>query len=78
MAEWQIGHQKSRLVLSMRFPILNWRFCSVAKSAYSNMTPRFSGLFSMIIWFGFLCAQVSSRNYKTIEDSSTSYDNLAC
>ena len=48
MAEWQIGHWKSRLVLSVRFPVLNWRFCSVAKSAYSNMTPRFLVCF---LWF---------------------------
>ena len=34
MAERQIGHRKSRLVLSARFPIVNWRFRSVAKSAY--------------------------------------------
>ena len=50
------------------------------------MTSRLSGLFSMIIWFGLLCAQVSSGNRNTTEwleiavltlnpyqDSSTSY-----
>ena len=33
MEEQQIEHRKSRLVLSARFPALNWRFRSVAKSA---------------------------------------------
>ena len=32
MAERQIGHRKSRLVLPARFPVVNWRSCSVAKS----------------------------------------------
>ena len=34
MAERQIGHRKSCLVLSARFPVVNWRSRSVAKSAY--------------------------------------------
>ena len=34
IAERQIGHRKSRLVLSARFPVVNWRSRSVAKSAY--------------------------------------------
>ena len=35
MAERQIGHRKSRLVLfSARFPVVNWRSRPVAKSAY--------------------------------------------
>ena len=33
MAERQIGHRKSSLVLSARFPVVNWRFRPVAKSA---------------------------------------------
>ena len=34
MAEWQIGHRKSSLVLSARFPVVKWRSRSVAKSTY--------------------------------------------
>ena len=34
MAERQIEHQKSCLVLSVRFPVVNWRSPPVAKSAY--------------------------------------------
>ena len=34
MAERPLGHRKSSLVLSARFPGLKWRSCSVAKSAY--------------------------------------------
>ena len=34
MTERQIEHQKSCLVLSVRFPIVNWRSRPVAKSAY--------------------------------------------
>ena len=34
MAERQIGHRKSSLVLSARFPVVNWRSRPVAKSAY--------------------------------------------
>ena len=33
MAERQIGHWKSSLVLSARFPVVKWRSRSVAKSA---------------------------------------------
>ena len=33
MAERQIGHRKSCLVLSARFPVVNWRSSPVAKSA---------------------------------------------
>ena len=33
MAERQIGHQKSSLFLSARFPSIKWRSRSVAKSA---------------------------------------------
>ena len=33
MAEQQIGHRKSRSVLSARFPVVIWRSRSVAKSA---------------------------------------------
>ena len=36
MAERQIGHWKSRLVLSARFLIVNRRSRSVAKSAYMS------------------------------------------
>ena len=42
MAEWQIGHRKSSLVLSARFPVVKWRSRSVAKSAYYlNMDREF-------------------------------------
>ena len=34
MAEQQIGHRKSSLVLSARFPVVKWRPRSVAKSTY--------------------------------------------
>ena len=34
MAERQIEHRKSCLVLSARFPVVNWRSRPVAKSAY--------------------------------------------
>ena len=34
MAERQIEDQKSCLVLSARFPVINWRSRPVAKSAY--------------------------------------------
>ena len=34
MAQRQIGHWKSSLVLTVRFPVVKWRSCSVAKSAY--------------------------------------------
>ena len=34
MAERQIGHRKSCLVLSARFPVVNWRSRPVVKSAY--------------------------------------------
>ena len=34
MAEWQIGHQKSSIVLAARFPVVICRSRSVAKSAY--------------------------------------------
>ena len=34
MAERQIGHRKSSLVLSALFPVVKWRSCSNAKSAY--------------------------------------------
>ena len=34
MAERQIGHRKSSLVLSARFPVVKWRSRPVAKSAY--------------------------------------------
>ena len=33
MAEQQIEHRKSCLVLSARFPVVNWRSSPVAKSA---------------------------------------------
>ena len=33
MAERQIGHRKSRFVLSARFAVVNWRSRPVAKSA---------------------------------------------
>ena len=36
MAERQIGRRRSSLVLSARFPVVKWRPCSVAKSAYSE------------------------------------------
>ena len=32
VAERQIGHRKSSLVLSARFPVVKWRSRSVAKS----------------------------------------------
>ena len=38
MAERWIGHWKSRLVFSERFPVVNWRSRSVAKSAYNSGT----------------------------------------
>ena len=42
MAEWQIGHRKSSLVLSARFPVVKWRSRSVTKSAYYlNMDREF-------------------------------------
>ena len=34
MAERQIVHRKSSIVLSARFPVVKWRSRSVAKSAY--------------------------------------------
>ena len=34
MAERQIGHRKSSLVFSARFPVVKWRSRAVAKSAY--------------------------------------------
>ena len=34
MAERQIEHRKSSLVLSALFPVVKWRSCSNAKSAY--------------------------------------------
>ena len=34
IAERQIEHRKSRSVLSARFPVVEWRSGSVAKSAY--------------------------------------------
>ena len=34
MAERQIEHRKSRPVISVRFPFVNWRSRSVAKSGY--------------------------------------------
>ena len=40
MAERQIGHQKSCLVLSARFPVANWGSRPVAKSAcYIKLEP---------------------------------------
>ena len=36
MAEWQIGHRKSSLVLSARFPVVKWRSRSVATSTYCS------------------------------------------
>ena len=42
MAEGQIGHRKSSLVLSARFPVVKWRSRSVTKSAYYlNMDREF-------------------------------------
>ena len=37
MAERQIGYRKSSFVLSARFPVVKWRFRSVAKSAFYNL-----------------------------------------
>ena len=34
MAQRQIGHRQSSLVLTARFPVVKWRSRSVAKSAY--------------------------------------------
>ena len=34
MAERQIEHRKSRAVISVRFPFVNWRSRSVAKLGY--------------------------------------------
>ena len=42
MAERQIGHRKSSLVLSARFPVVEWRSRSVAKSAYFQFAQRFT------------------------------------
>ena len=39
-AEWQIGHRKSSLVLSTRFPVVKWCSRSVAKSAYWELLGR--------------------------------------
>ena len=36
MAEWQIGHRKSSLVLSARFPVVKWSSRSVATSTYCS------------------------------------------
>ena len=41
MAERQIGHRKSSLVLSTRFPVVEWRSRSVAKSTYCSYWWRF-------------------------------------
>ena len=38
IAERQIGHRKSSLVLSARFHVVKWRSRSVAKSAYYKVT----------------------------------------
>ena len=74
MAERPLGHQKSSLVLSARFPGVKWRSRSVAKSAYYEK-PRENEKLTWLrgflaffhIWFGFLCAQVCSGNCETTE-----------
>ena len=38
MAERQIEHPKSCLVLSVRFPVVNWCSRPIAKSAYDYST----------------------------------------
>ena len=40
MAERQIGHRKSSLVISTRFPIVKWCSRSVAKSAETGNRAR--------------------------------------
>ena len=37
MAKRQIEHRKSRSVLSVRFPFVNWHSRSVAKSALNEL-----------------------------------------
>ena len=49
MAVRQIGHRKSSLVPSARFPVVKWRSRSVAKSAYSNAVWRALNEL-MLIW----------------------------
>ena len=70
MTERQIGHRKSCLVLSARFPVANWRSRPVAKSAY--FTEQFHGnmeSFGFIQWTEKLpCVRVSFTTlYKAAE-----------
>ena len=53
MAERQIGHRKSCLVLSARFPVANLRSRPVAKSAYYSKAPAaaFVVIINVIIVF---------------------------
>ena len=47
MAERQIGHRKSSLVVFARFPVVKWRSRSVAKSAYCNWSTQDS---AFVFW----------------------------
>ena len=74
MAEWQIGHRKSSLVLSAPFPVVKWRSRSVAKSTYFkadvSKTPTrsrdrsWSLLYFRFIFFCFLQTKTWSRRTK--------------
>ena len=48
MAEMQIWHRKSRLVFSARFPVINWRSRSDAKSG----SERSSLVPPLAMWIG--------------------------
>ena len=55
MAERQIGHRKSWLVLSKRFPVVNWRSRPVAKS---YVLAVFSSA-RLDLWFDHLVSQLN-------------------
>ena len=68
MAEWQIGHRKSSLVLSARFPVVKWRSRSVATSTYCSRRTSVKrrlgvGIFRFI-FFCFLQTKTWSRRTK--------------
>ena len=52
MAERQIEHRKSCLVLSARFPVVNWRSRPVAKSAYYKGGETTTKNLSLSFWTG--------------------------
>ena len=75
MAEWQIGHRKSSLVLSARFPVVKWRSRSVATSTYCSRRTSvkrrlgardrsWSLLYFRFIFFCFFQAKKWSRRTK--------------